>query len=321
MPGASLIDNQKRSLEVAAIDSANLTAIFALFLKETFLRFLEETGRFFMFPIAAAGSCVQAVLAWRQAYLDKGKTGSVVKASVETAAALAIGTAVVGGFVAASLFAVAAPIIFTATLAAKSVYHAGAAAYYWGKSAGTSDHSKREAYKAMAKSNLVGAVAGSLSTVAVGLVMIAAKPLFAILGVVAGVIGTGYAAYKRWNLSSKKASAPSESNMKSPLIDEPEAPVDDLSPTSQARAHKSLRERSTNNQAHASVGNQPEVKGVKQPLLSPKPNPARVEPIVVSQAGHFGGAKVVPTNPPTRVTLLSSDRRLTRSQSASNLGR
>lgn len=123
--------DQRREAAVGVVDSMNLAAIFALFLKDTWNQFLEQTGRFFMFPLAALSAVIRAILAWRQA---NGQNGSTTRAIVETGAAVAITTAVVGGFVAAATFATLSPIIFTATMAAKTVYHAFTAIFYWGKS-------------------------------------------------------------------------------------------------------------------------------------------------------------------------------------------
>lgn len=119
--------NQQALASVGFLDSLDFAAIFTMFLHPVLHKFLEEIGKYFMFPIAAAASLIQAILAWRQAYIDGGKTRSIVHAVVESLAAAAITTAVVGTLAASTVFALVTPIIFTATLAAKTVYHAGAA--------------------------------------------------------------------------------------------------------------------------------------------------------------------------------------------------
>lgn len=198
----SSVINQKVDLGIAVADSANLSAIFMMFLQDTWQRFLEDIGHTFMFPLAAAGAVIRAALAWRQAKLDNGKNGTVARAVVETVSAAAITTAVVGGFVAAATFATVAPIIFTAVLAAKTLFHAGSALYYMGKAAvanKSQDPAVREkanGYRSAARAHGVGAVAGIFATAAVALVMLAGFKIFAVLGIVAGVIGIGYSIYK-----------------------------------------------------------------------------------------------------------------------------
>lgn len=214
------LSNQKVSLTVGAADSANMTTIFTSFLIDVFSKFMEETGRFYFFPLAAAGSMIQMILAWRQDGLDQGKNGALGKALVETIGFLGITTAVVGGFVAATLFATVAPILFTATVAFKSLYHAGTACYNWYKSATTSDPNQKAIYSATARANAVGAFAGTLATLAIGLVMIAAKPICAVLGVAAGLIGTVYSLYKRFTMPASKPSVAKkvDDTLKQPLL-------------------------------------------------------------------------------------------------------
>jgi len=212
--------NVKITLGVGIADSANLITIFTMFLWEVTKRMLEETAKFVLFPVSAAGAIIEAVLAWRQKRLDEGKNGTLAAAIVKTAAALAITIAVIGALAFSSVFATVSPIIFTATLAVKTLFHYGAAAYYWWKSAATQDPEKRAAYRAAMQGNAVGATALTLATLAVSLVMIALKPIMAIFGIVAGVIAGGYSIYK---LATIKTPAPVAANYQQiPTRDEQE---------------------------------------------------------------------------------------------------
>jgi hypothetical protein len=93
---------------------------------------------------------------------------------------------------AAITFALAAPIIFTAVLGSKTLYHTGAALYYLGKSNVSGiEAEKKTRYRASMAGHLKGAMVLALSTVAVGLVMLAGHTVFAWLGVTAAVIGIG----------------------------------------------------------------------------------------------------------------------------------
>ena len=199
------VKNQKIDLAVATADSMDLTAIFALFLTEVGRRFVEEIGHFFMFPIAAMASGIRAVLAWRQWHIDGKKEGALVRAVVETVSAAAVTVAVVGGLVAASIFATLSPIIFTVALAAKTLFHLGASVYYAFEYFRSNDKDEKQKYAAMAKGNAVGAFALALATVAVGFVMLAAKPIVGILGVLGGLIGTVYGLYKLYKTPTPAA--------------------------------------------------------------------------------------------------------------------
>ncbi len=123
-------------------------------------------------------------------------------AIVETAATLAIVTAVIGALVASGTFALATPIIFTAVMAGKTLFQAGSAIYYAVKAARTTDAEEKLGYKTLAKNNALGAAAGVLATAAVACVFLFGKFAVAALGIVAAVAGgalavmKGYKAYK-----------------------------------------------------------------------------------------------------------------------------
>jgi len=277
------LNNQKISLTVGIVDSANITALFAMFLKDILKRFLEDTGRYFMFPLTAVGASVQAILAWRQARIEKGKNGTVVRAVVETLGALAITTAVVGGFVATSIFAVAAPIIFTATLAAKTLFHAVSSVYYWGKSAGTKDPEKKLAYRAAAKTNAVATASCLLSTVALGFVMLAAKPIVAILGVASGLISTAFFIYKRCKMPSVGTVKPSKPHVTQPLPPKDDAgvPARPATLSQTARLYGTFPSQSDGQPPVTAAGSVAQSQSQSQSLVSPVIDPADV-PIIQS---------------------------------------
>jgi hypothetical protein len=197
MQSRKSVRNQQASLIVGAADAMTLSTIFFMFLSEVMHRMLEETARFALFPVAAALSLIRAGLAWRQAKLDEGRNGTLAAAGVETVTALAVSTAVIGGLALGAVFAAVSPIIFVVTMAAKTLFHLGSAAYYLAKSFMPSiSNDERDAFRSAARSHAVGALAVGLATIAIGFVMIAAKPIVAIVGVIAGLIGTAYSLYK-----------------------------------------------------------------------------------------------------------------------------
>ncbi|OGT62430.1 MAG: hypothetical protein A3F14_03540 [Gammaproteobacteria bacterium RIFCSPHIGHO2_12_FULL_43_28] len=204
---------QTHAMELGAImlDMGTIASVFALFTKAFLQAFLEEMGKFFLFPIAAAASLIRATLAWREAYLAKKKDGPIVRALVETAAAVAITGAVIGALAIPAIFAGIAPIIFTATFGLKSVWNTLSAVYYFGKSMATDQPEKKVEYRERAKASAMGALVGTLGTIAIGAVMVFGKVALAPIGIVAGVMGAAYAGYKLYKtvsaLSQRKANA------------------------------------------------------------------------------------------------------------------
>jgi hypothetical protein len=188
--------NQQVERTFGITDSGVLGVIFNMFENEATKSFLETNAHYWLFPLAALLSLFKAIFSIRQAWLDKGKNGTYHRALVEGVTALAVTVAVVGGLVAASIFTTISPIIFLATLGGKSVYSAGLTLQYLFKAANTDNAEEKQTYRNTAFANFVGTVSLGLAAAAVGLVMIAMKPVFAFLGVIAGVIGVGYSLHK-----------------------------------------------------------------------------------------------------------------------------
>jgi hypothetical protein len=196
----SIIDSN-----VAAADASLVGGIFGFFTNEAAHEYLEHTGHFYLFPLAAIASLVRAGLSIREAHLER-KRSAIARAAIESVAAVAITTAVVGGLVAATVFSVVAPAIFTATLGLKSVYNGVASIYYGFKAAVNNDLEKKTAYKNKAIGHAKASLITGMFAITVGLVMLAAKPVFAFMGIIAGVLGTimgvhnGYKQYKQRKL-------------------------------------------------------------------------------------------------------------------------
>lgn len=204
------VSNQRHDQVIAAADAGVIGTIFAMFTNEAMQHLLEGLGHFILFPIAAILAVYRAVLAIRQAQLDKFKNGTLVKAVVDVVSTVAILTAVIGGLALATTFALASPIIFTAVLGAKSIFHLGAAIYYYGKSKVSEiDNERKARYRASTVGHLKGALVLALSTVAVGLVMLASQPVYAWIGIIAAGIGIGLSivnaikAHRKMNQTAK----------------------------------------------------------------------------------------------------------------------
>ncbi len=209
------VNNTKLDMLVAGPDSANLGAIFGLFLTEVGRQFLENMGHYFMFPFAAAAMLLRAYFAWKDIQLNEGQNGTTRKFVLEVLSGFAITAAVVGSFFWSSISTLISPIIFAGVLGAKSLFHGVSAIYYTHKAYKANERAnaigdtgnpilkmaEQEETKRcakFAKIHAVGCIAGLLATSAVVLVMIIAKPFLltigAVSGVVAGAIGALFAA-------------------------------------------------------------------------------------------------------------------------------
>ncbi len=195
--------NHRNDQVVAAVDSGVIGTIFSMFTNEGMLNWLDGLGHFILFPLAAGLSFIRLGFAFRQAQLENYNRGIVVKTIVELVSTLAIATAVGGGIagsiLASTVFALASPIIFTAVLGAKALFHLGTAAYFLGKSNVPGiDNARKTRYRRTMVGHLKGAFILALSTVAVGLVMLAAQPIFAWLGLGAAVLGVGISVHNAY---------------------------------------------------------------------------------------------------------------------------
>lgn len=117
----------------------NLGVVFTSFIKqqEWFVSLIQVGKglliplKYIFFPLAAAFDIAHAVFAWRQVYAQwnkPGQTRRIINAVIETVAALAITTAVIGSLIAeivgVTLLAAMAPFIFVSVLGLKSLEHA-----------------------------------------------------------------------------------------------------------------------------------------------------------------------------------------------------
>lgn len=209
---ATINNNKKADFAIGAIDLIDVTAIFAMFLKEVLHNLLEHTLKFIMYPLAAAANLIRAGLSWRQAILEKNSS-LFVKAGVDTVAALAITTAVIGTLFFTPIFATISPIIFTATLGSKALFHAGMAAFHVAKY--ITNPEEKEKHKQMAIGNSVAAVTNALIATAVGCVMLAKLSMVAVLGMTAGIFGAGFAIYSACTVASalKKTKQPASTDV------------------------------------------------------------------------------------------------------------
>jgi len=185
---------RQMSLTVAAADSANLTTIFIL--KQHLASALIGLGGMFVFPFAAATALLQAGLALYATHKAGYTDRSFINFLVEGMSALIVTGAVIGIFAASAVFAILAPIYFTAVAATKALYQGITALWAGVKYYQAKDAQEKEAYKEIALASSVGALVNGLAAVGLGLVMVAGHLPLAIIGVVAGAVGAVYAVYQ-----------------------------------------------------------------------------------------------------------------------------
>ena len=273
--------NDKVGLGAHIIDSIDLGSIFVLFLTETFKRFLEETAKYFLFPIAAAMSIASAIIAFNQARLEKGKKNTIPNAIVAGASAVAVTVAVVGGFVASSLFAMAAPIIFGAVTALKCLYNIGAATYYGARYALTDEKTnskEKKEYGKAAINHSMTALAVGLASVAVVGVMILSKSVLAWLGIGAAVIGTGKGCYDLYKKFKGPTKSPGKKVPAKNVTIHVEPAINNRPTSSPSLIHKRLRNNSdpTGYQSKALHEKNQYEPPHSAPILIPLPNNERM---------------------------------------------
>lgn len=229
---ASLSLNEKIATSAAILDMLDLTVIFVFFVKQYWHELLEKTGRFVLFPTAALLTGAQAFLAWRQVKLEDGwKSGSIVRAIVDTLGAIAVNFAVGGALL--GLLTIAAPIIFAVTFGLKTLYQGAAAYHNLRKSFATSDPDDTERFRNRAINFAMGTLIGILATAAIITVMIFELNDFAAFGIAAGVIGASYAGYNL--LCGKKSHAAAKYTL---LENDEEAPEPNENPAETLKENK-----------------------------------------------------------------------------------
>jgi hypothetical protein len=196
--------NKQITSAIILFDASGKIGTFSLLLYEVFVQMLHEMAGVLLFPANAAFSLISACLAWRQAQLDQNKNYTFHKFFIEALSAIAICTAVVGGFVATTLFASIIPIIMTVVTGVKALFHGALAAYYYGKAYYAEENDDKEKYSALAGNHFKTATALVLATIAIAGVMILAKPFYAFIGIGSGILAMGFAAHNFYKLHYKK---------------------------------------------------------------------------------------------------------------------
>jgi len=228
---------------ITFLDALDLGVIYTMFFAPVLHQFLEEIGRYFLFPIAAVASGIEAILAWRHAKLEKFKSNTLALALVKTVAFVGISVAVIGALV-SGYFSVATPAIFIAVVGGKTLFHAASAVYYAGKASATTDPVEKAKHREMAKKSIFQAVAGAVATAAVVGVFLLGKFALAAVGVVGAVMLAGLAIYKGYQ--AHKAAVAAKTVEKSEHDVENPGPRNSLEITKQLEGTEGLRTSANN---------------------------------------------------------------------------
>ncbi len=258
---ANMIASQKREIMAGAVESVSIIAVFGMFLKQAGRRLIDKEighlfgypmkiGGFFIFPFIVAMSWWGTIESWRQKKLAEGKNGTRERFWINLLASSAFTVAVVGGFFWGALHVLLSPIIFTATLAVKTLFHLGAAIYYGVKACFTHDEEKKQRYNQSAKANAWNFFINATLTVAVGLAMVFGMPLWAMLGIGAAAVGTGLAIKKYRTLNAPEGAqaheVANEEEQQRLLVDPAAVVKSEQQNTPYSSPNSSPRERSAN---------------------------------------------------------------------------
>lgn len=187
----------------AGIDAADISSIFALFLKETTRLLFEHTLKYVLGPIAVAMNIIRMCASWRKYHLQKNNN-VLSQAIIESIAAAAVTVAIGGSIFFSALFSVAAPAIFVSLLSLKTVYCLGHAIHDSIEMQRNDNTLDKQHYKKQAI--LHGLFAGALATITVGigLSMIGHYFTLAALAVAGGIGATFVAGYRFLNTFKKE---------------------------------------------------------------------------------------------------------------------
>ncbi len=195
-------DNGQVQSAIAAAECGNRATMFFMLLSSKLTIIYAEFLRFYVMGIGAVAANLNAIFCWRQAYLNHFEPYSLAKAIFETVCALATTAATIGVLAFAAMFGVISPAIAAGVLGCKTVFNTIAAIVFGAQAYRCQDPVQKAALRIKARDSALFAVACALATAAVVAVLIFAKPIAAILGIMAGVLGVAITVYKIMELDS-----------------------------------------------------------------------------------------------------------------------
>lgn len=198
--------NEQLDSLAISIDATDIATIFSLMLRETTRQLFENSLKYILGPIAALMNITRAVLAWLRVPLENKRKSSIFDAIVETVAAIAITTAVVGSLLYSTLFSIIAPAIFTAVVGGKSLIATGKAIYNTYQAYHANDLTDKQKYRHAAIVHTGLALATATIAIGISLSMLAHKIVLASLAIGGGAGVVMLAIYRGLQASRKESS-------------------------------------------------------------------------------------------------------------------
>lgn len=216
-----IAQNYQLRAGASVVENLGLATIYTMFLHPLLKSFLETLGRYILFPVLIVASLTQAILAWRQASLDKWKSRSILHAVVETVTAVTLTSAVIGTLAFAATFTIITPLIFVAVGAGNAIYKGGAAIYNDVKSVRAKTEEAKNKYHARAIQHGIGAVASLIGAAVTASVFLLGKTVIAAVGIALGLFAVGMGIYN--GVKAHQAQQALEQSPE-PLLDEDHQP-------------------------------------------------------------------------------------------------
>lgn len=206
------------------IDGIILGLIYLSFLIPVMLEFMLVLGRFIFMPISILMQACRVVLLWVECAREKFPTKKVVTTTADTIVTILFAIAVLGGIFAASAFALAAPVIFSATCFANTVFHAALSIYYFVRANKESSPEKAKELKAAAIENAIATLVGVIATIAITGVMVFGAVYCAPLGLMVGIFVVAMSVMGMVSTVNEMRKPKEPTSDDEPLIDLIEAP-------------------------------------------------------------------------------------------------
>ena len=195
-------DNGQIQSAIAAAECGNRTTMFFALFSSKLASIYAELLRYYIMGIGAVAANLNAIFCWRQAYLNHFEPYSLSKAIFETVCALATNAATIGILGFTAMFGVISPAIAAGVLGCKTIFNTIAAIVFGVQTYRCKDPIQKAALRIKARDCALLAVACALATAAVVAVMIFAKPVAAVIGIMAGVLGVAIAINKIMELDA-----------------------------------------------------------------------------------------------------------------------
>jgi hypothetical protein len=165
---------------------------------------LTGLGSYILYPMIALTSAMEAALSWMHTNIDRRKKDNKLKnrnianAIISTLSFAGFTAAIIGSLIAATTFALAAPIMFMSVIGGRALYNAGSALYYMHRSSTVESDTKYDTaakkiaakakYESRAKGHAPSAALGAIAFVATTTVFLLGYLVFAPIGIAVNAV-------------------------------------------------------------------------------------------------------------------------------------